>query len=263
MAVWRGDNPGYLKECFISLKEQSVQATEIIVVCDGVISEKLDEVLSEATIYLPIKRIQLPVNAGLAKALNLGLSQCNYELVARMDPDDICYPNRFEKQKLFMDANPEVVASSSAVDEFSDQSTIVCKRLVPASHAEILDFAKLRSPLNHPAVIFRRSVIISVGGYPNFRKAQDLALWSLLLSKGYILKNIQEPLVKMRAGDAIFDRRSFDHFKNELEVIKFQYNINFINKHQYLKSITLRAIARFAPLQVRKFIYKLSRSRMD
>ena len=161
---------------------------EVVVVEDGPITPKTGDVLKKYTSVLNIKRLALPKNVGLASALNQGLKKCQFDLVARMDADDVAYSNRFSLQVNYMQQNPDIVASSCVVDEIGFDEAFVCKRMVPTEHEKILTFSKLRSPLNHPAAIFRKKIVERVGGYPLFHKGQDYALWSLLLVKLPIVK---------------------------------------------------------------------------
>src|SRR5690606_13854066 len=82
-------------------------------------------------------------------------------------------------------------------------------------------------PLSHPLTIFRKHIILSVGGYPPLRKAQDYALWSLLLVRGYKLSNVPKVLLRMRAGNDLLVRRGFSYFRCECELLRFQRQIGF------------------------------------
>ena len=57
---------------------------------------------------------------GLGKALEIGITECQYDLIARMDSDDICHPERFEKQINFMIDNPDVKVLGSWIAEFEE-----------------------------------------------------------------------------------------------------------------------------------------------
>ena len=100
--------------------------------------------------------ISLPTNRGLGKALNEGLKHCSYDLVARMDTDDIAKPDRFEKQLAIFLEHPEIDVVGAWIDEFEGEvSNVLSMRKVPEQHENILRFAKGRCPVNHPVVMFR------------------------------------------------------------------------------------------------------------
>ncbi|NMU24976.1 glycosyltransferase, partial [Vibrio parahaemolyticus] len=69
-----------------------------VIVEDGPLTDALYETLNFWENKLPIIRVKLENNVGLGKALNQGLKFCNYDIIARMDTDDVCAPSRFEKQ---------------------------------------------------------------------------------------------------------------------------------------------------------------------
>lgn len=259
MSVYEADNPKYLDDCFHSLRDQTLIASEIILVEDGKISQKLKSVIEEYREELNIISIKLAENSGLAVALNKGLKYCNYELIARMDSDDIALPERFKKQVHYMNTCPEISASSGVIKEFNEKNKVISTRLLPVEHDEIVIFSKKRSPLSHPAVMFRRSVIDAVGGYPLFRNAQDYALWSVLITKGYRLGNLPDVLVMMRTGVDLLKRRNFLYFKQEFMLLLFQKKIGFLTFRQFVFNIMSRFLLRSSPNFLKSFFYKILR----
>ena len=69
---------------------------------------ELESIVTQYSAILPIKIVRLPENVGLGKALNEGMKHCSYDWVFRMDTDDICLPDRFEKQIEFIQKHPNV-----------------------------------------------------------------------------------------------------------------------------------------------------------
>jgi glycosyltransferase involved in cell wall biosynthesis len=90
LSVYYKENPLYFRISLDSIFNQTVLPTEIVLVKDGPLTSELDTVIEEYKLKYPILKI-LPLikNVGLGKALNEGLKYCSYELVARMDTDDI------------------------------------------------------------------------------------------------------------------------------------------------------------------------------
>ena len=92
--------------------------------------------------------VRLAKNSGLGNALNEGIKYCKNELVARMDSDDIAYPDRCEKQMAVFNTRPEVSICSGIVEEFTtDPDVVDTRRVPPENNAEIVEFAKKRNPL--------------------------------------------------------------------------------------------------------------------
>ena len=117
-----------------------------------------------------------------------------------MDTDDIAMPDRFEKQlKVFEDNDIDIC--SSWVSEFdSDENEIVSYRKLPEYHNEIASFARKRCPINHPSVMYKKFVLQKASGYKKMVWFEDYYIWTRMILNGAKFYNIQEPLVKMRAG---------------------------------------------------------------
>ena len=109
MSLYIKEDPQFLRECFDSLVAQTYPADEIVVLFDGAVTPELEAVVENYQDKLPINAVKFAQNRGLGKTLNDGLNYCRNEWVFRMDTDDICVPERFEKQVAFIEANPDVI----------------------------------------------------------------------------------------------------------------------------------------------------------
>jgi len=263
ISVYSKENPQYLNEALCSIWDcQTRKPGQVVLVKDGTLTEELDICINTWGNKLGeiLTVIELEKNSGLAIALNAGLQECRYELVARMDADDVSLPIRFEKQVAFMEENPDIVASSAVLEEWDDDfSKCIGIRTVPLGLDEVKVFAKYRNPLSHPVTIFRKSVIMLVGGYPALRTSQDYALWSLLLTKKNKLVNLQDVLHKQRAGNGLLDRRGFRYFKGELKLLKYQHAIAFLNDFEYMRNVFIRFTVRVFPGFIKNILYKYLR----
>lgn len=262
MSVYSGDNPDFLNAALNSIcVKQTFLPKQIVLVCDGQLDQDLHNVIDywESKLAGVLILVKLTENIGLAKALNIGLKYCLYELIARMDADDISLANRFEIQFNFMNVNLDIAASSTYIEEFIDDvNSPIAVRELPLSHDDLVIFAKKRSPLSHPSVIFRKSIIESVGGYPEFRNAQDYALWALLITKGYRLGNIPSVLLNMRCVDML-KKRGWKHFSNEVRILKYQRSIGFLTNIEYWRNLCGRSILRLSPYFIKRFLYRFAR----
>jgi len=240
-----------------------MKPSQIVVVVDGPIGPELEEVLLFWLNKLGselLSIVRLPENVGLGEALNKGLEYCRFDLVARMDTDDISLPKRFETQVAFMVEHPEVAASSCYIEEWDEgMDQFLGLRKVPLEPAEVYTRAKRRCPLSHPAAIFRKSSVSSVGGYPPLRKAQDYALWAAMLQQGLVLCNIPDVLFRMRIQGDVSSKRGFEHLKAEYEILRYQKKVGLITKIDFLSNLILRAVLRLSPAPVRAFLYKIGR----
>ena len=263
LSAYKKEKPEYLKRALESIyTDQTLKPAEIVLVEDGKLTDELDKIISDfqQSVGDILKVIKIEVNQGLANALTVGLQHCSYELVARMDTDDISMPQRFEKQIEFMKQNPKVSVCGSFLGEFDDFSEEIKQAVkLPTTQEEILKFVQLRTPIAHPVAMMRKSAIFEVGGYPAFPIGQDIALWSVLLARGYILANIPEILLKIRVNDNFYTRRSWEAFKSTIKVSKLQYKEGLIGKRVFVRNIIARFILRMSPVILRKIAYKVLR----
>lgn len=263
VSVYKDENPIFLNQALTSIfDDQRLKPNQVVLVKDGALTSALDNVIAEWQNYLGNKLtvIALKENVGLGAALNEGLKHCEHEFVARMDSDDIALPQRFTKQIEFMNKYPSMSESSATIEEWDEELVIrQGLRRLPCEPKALLKFAKRRSPLSHPVTIFRKSHVLNVGGYPPLRKAQDYALWSLLLHSGYQLGNLPDVLLKMRTGKKLLDRRGWEYFKDEYKLLKFQKEIGFLSIREFVMNVMLKGIVRVAPRFIKVLAYKLLR----
>lgn len=262
ISVYEKDNPLYFRSALKSIwDDQTLRPNQIVIVHDGELKNQLKIVSSEFKNSLPsiVKIIQIEKNVGLGLALNIGLKYCDFDWVARMDSDDISLPNRFEKQIQFMNDNPDIDVSSAFLEEIDEDGTITFIRNLPLTHNDIYQFAKWRSPINHPLAIFRKNAVLNVGGYPKFKKSQDYALWSVMLAQNYKFANIPEVLLKMRCGKSMLKRRGLAQFINDYHVLKIQKKCGLISNLSFFININLRFFLRMSPSFLKKRVYKFFR----
>lgn len=263
LSVYNNERACFLDAALASIYDsQTVKPDQIVLVKDGPLTHDLDVTIAswKEKMKESLTVVALDRNVGLGAALNEGLKYCRYELVARMDTDDVALPERFERQIEFMNNNSEIIASSAILEEwdlaFKNKLSI---RLLPTNPDDVARFALRRSPLSHPLVVFRKSIILEVGGYPPLRKSQDYALWSILISRGYKLANLPDVLLRMRAGNEMISRRGVDYFKYELQLLKFQREIGFLSQFNFFINVCLRAALRLSPNFIRHIVYRIGR----
>jgi len=257
MPVYYRESPEFLRQCLASLAAQTVAADEIVIVEDGPLGAELEGVIRIAGQTLPIVSVRLPVHGGLGTALSAGLDACGSELVARMDADDLCTPDRFRRQIDFMERNPEVDVVGSAIAEFgSDPLAIESVRRLPASGRALMSFAKLRNPLNHMTVMFRRRAVLDAGSYKPCADFEDYHLWARMLRRGCRLHNLPDALVQVRCGNGMQRRRGgWAYLIGEIAFQRFLHRIGFISASNGLRNVLARAPIRLVPAQIRSAFY--------
>ena len=260
MSVYHKEKPEDLNQAIESIQTQTISTNDFVLVCDGPLNEQLDGVIATKQQEMgdTLNVVRLVKNGGLGNALNEGIKYCKNELVARMDSDDIAYPNRCEKQMAVFNAHSEVSICSGIVEEFTtDPNTVDAKRVPPETNAEIVEFAKKRNPFNHPCVMYKKSAVEAVGSYQDFYLLEDYYLWLRMLMTGYQGYNIQEPLLHMRAGSDMYLRRAgWKYARTQARLFKFMKGQGFIGEGQYIKSCVIRSGSALAPNWLRKFMFE-------
>lgn len=259
LSVYKGEKGIFLDEALQSLLDQTCLPAEIVVVKDGPLTEELDRVIDRYTYAYPelFRVVPLARNVGLGKALNEGLKRCTYDLVARMDSDDICVPDRFEKQVALFRRYPDADAVGGWIREFSVAPSEPGKvRRVEETPARIRRISKWKSPMNHVTVMFRKQRVQEAGGYLHFYLLEDYYLWARMLRNGCVFYNCPECLVRVRGGDAMSARRG--GWKYAVSEVKFQRTLlrmHFVNGWEFLRNVAVRFPVRLVSPRFRLFLY--------
>lgn len=256
MSLYIKEKPEFLRECFESLMVQTHPADEIVLVFDGTVTQELEDVVAEFSHNLPIKCVKLPQNRGLGKALNEGLQHCSYEWVFRMDTDDICVPERFEKQLAFIEQHPETIIFGGQIAEFNqDIQDIMAYRYVPTEAKDIVAFTQKRCPFNHMTVAYQKSAVINCGGYEDLQ--EDYYLWIKLVAQGQRVANLPNLLVYARVGNGMIGRRrGVNQAKAEWRLFKLKYRLGIQGMLSGLLTFALRFGSRLLPTSLLASLYQ-------
>lgn len=261
MSVYFREKPEYLNTALESISQQTVTPSEIVMVCDGKLTDELNRVLAdwEKKLGRLMKTVRLPENQGLGAALNIGLSHCTCELVARMDTDDVSMPDRIERQLAVFESDPDISICSGTVEEFEQSpEEVLSRRNLPEENPQIIEFCKKRNPFNHPCVMYRKSEVLKAGGYQSFYLLEDYWLWIRMLQNGAKGYNIQEPLLWMRAGSGMYKRRSgLQYVKSQARLFFEMRKMKFITGFEMCSSIFIRTLSSVAPNQLRQKVFGL------
>lgn len=263
MSVYNKEHPVYLKRSVESMLNQTVVTDDFVIVCDGPLNSELNSVISYFEVTYPclFNIIRLDENHGLGFSLNIGLHACRNELVARMDSDDISVENRCEQQLAIFLGNKNIDIVSGTIIEFSgEENNIVGKRQLPEKYDEIVAFSRRRNPFNHPAVMFKKDAVCSVGGYnEDYHFLEDYYLWVRMLSGGCYAYNCVNPILKMRVSDDMYARRGgLKYAMTLLSFNRYMLDIEWIGKIDFLYALIHSAVC-IMPVCFRKAIYKVIR----
>ncbi|WP_431031616.1 glycosyltransferase [Proteus mirabilis] len=264
LSIYKNESPFFLIQTFNSiLVEQSIKPNEIILVKDGPLSQELSDTIIDWCNKYPkiIRIVALGKNYGLGVALNKGLVHCTNDWVFRMDTDDICLPDRFEKQIQFIKNNPDISLLGSSTEEFDENmENSFGYRTNPTEHNAIVNYAKKRNPFNHMTVAFKKDAVLSVGGYQHHLFMEDYNLWIRMISSGYKVANLPDVLVKVRAGNSMVTRRKgIKYIKSEYKLAKLKIKTHLDNSFSAYSIFLLRSIPRILPTSFLSKIYKVLR----
>lgn len=198
MSVYNGER--FLADAIESILAQSFTDFEFLILDDGS-TDSSPAIIAGYAAQDPRIRPIMRENRGLIVSLNQLLDEARAPIIARMDADDICMPQRFERQIAFLDAHPDYGVIGAWTDDMDEngghyQSTGPHH---PTDHASFLEAIDRWEPLLcHPVVTYRRDVVRGVGGYhAAFRHCEDMDLW-LRLASVTKLCNLPEPLIRYR-----------------------------------------------------------------
>ena len=244
------------------LVEQTVKPSEIVLVRDGQVTAELNSLINEYEVrYLDIFNIiRLEQNGGLGKALQLGVEKAKYDIIARMDSDDICLPNRFEVQLKYLNRHPEVDIVGGQMTEFIDMpENIIGERVVPCTNDEIYDYMKKRCALNHVTVMFRKEAVIKTGNYQDWFWNEDYYLWVRMMMAKCKFANVPEVLVNVRSGADQYARRGgMKYFNSEVRLQKYMLEHKMISWTRFIYNIAIRWTIQIAiPNNVRGWIFRI------
>lgn len=167
----------WVTEAIESILNQSFSDFEFIIINDNPGSVELKSFLEDYSKKdIRIKIVTNPHNLGLTKSLNIGLSQCQGEYIARMDADDISLPERFQEQSNYLDMNSRV----GIVGSWTIMSGIKNgKAQLPVNNGDIKAYQIFAAPFDHPATMMRKSTLIdhAIKYDESLLHAQDQQLW--------------------------------------------------------------------------------------
>lgn len=193
MPVWNGAS--HLRESIDSILAQTERNFEFLIIDDG----STDDTVAIIESYQDARiRLIRQEHEGIVVALNRGVAESRADWIARMDADDIAYPQRFELQLRALAKNPSAILCYSDIKIFGEDTNRQGNRRLPASMALLKAYLCYSPPFVHPTVFFSKQAFNAVGGYlQEERHAEDFGLWGRLISQGGFV-GIRKPLLNFR-----------------------------------------------------------------
>lgn len=227
ISVYKGEKPEFLDKCLESVFSQTLKADEVILVCDGRLTDGLYKVIDRYKELYPdaFRPVYLEKNVGTGAAANIGLKECRNELVIKTDSDDISRPYRCEKQVRMFENDRELAAAGGYIQEFSSETgEKIAVKKVPLTHEEIKAYAKRRNPINNPTIALRKSAALEIGGFNEHKRCEDYDFVCRLIMSGAKTCNTDEILLDYRVTADNYERRK--NWRNTKSFIAVRW-INF------------------------------------
>ena len=233
------EDVGLVKQSLVSLRRQTESNFECIFVDESTDSSLSEEYKNICSLDPRFLYIHPERRMGLSGSLNLGISVARGEYIARFDSDDICDVNRIKLQLQFFKNNPTVGVLGGWMRIIDNEGHEISHRKYPVMHDEIVRSFVYTNAIAHPAVMFRREVILTVEGpyRLDFRYSEDLELWLRLLNNGVQFANLSEFLVGYRQQSS---SRHRDNWKFNFKARKLHISQPY-KFRKYLVLILLRA----------------------
>ncbi len=211
----------WLQMAVKSILDQTYTDFEYIIIIDNPqLNEASVSFLKEVS--AKDSRVQLHFNEeniGLMRSLNVGLGLVHGEYIARMDADDISFPDRFEKELAFLTSNKYDMVSANRIDideEGNEISRAKHIKNTPEKHLPYNNF------IVHPSVIVKTNVMKKLGGYREFYNSEDYDMWLRVLSAGYKIGILEDYVIYYRI------RQTSMSLRNKLEsyyITKYQQQL--------------------------------------
>ncbi len=262
MSLYKSDILEHVKLATESILNQSYTDFDFFIQYDGNVQTDVDDYLSnniDERIHIQ-KRHE---NKGLAYSLNelltIVLSK-DYELIARMDADDISMPERFERQVAYMENHLDTDCLGTWAIEIKSDGSEYYKKQMPETHRGCKRQFMVRDCMIHPTVMFRRSFFKKAGLYSlDTYFGEDTMMWAQGFASGCRFANLPEYLFRFRMNDDFFSRRR--GWKHAIGILSLRWKVNKMLHYPlsaYLSAIAY-AGAKMMPTSILNMIYKTMR----
>ena len=254
MTIYYKDDPRFLDICFRGIFRNTLLPDEIIVVKDGPLEKKLNQVVDKYINKFPklFKTYQLKFNQGSAIAANFGLSKANNDWVIKQDADDFSFRERYFE--LMRHTKDNVLFFGSLMYERYEKHQIVKK--VPITNIDIKKNLNFRNPFNNPSMCLNTKLIKHFGGYPNIKFKEDWGLWIKAFKNSNCFNLDKVLLTTINNERMIEKRRGLFNIKSEYQIQKLLVKYNYNNFFSATLIYLFRVCLLLLPTYLLKLTYK-------
>lgn len=262
MSLYKNDRLRNVQEAVESIFAQTYTDWDFYIQYDGSIQEDVDAYLS--AIEDPRLHIySREENKGLAQSLNDLLQivlPLSYSFIARMDADDICAPERFEKQVRYMTEHPEIECLGTAAIEIRSDNSEYYRKQMPCTHEQCYALFRKRDCMIHPTVMFRPSFFEKAGLYAlDTYFGEDTMLWAQGFTAGCRFANLPEMLYYFRIDENFFERRR--GWKHAWAIFRLRHRVNKMVGYGLVADgwAIAYAVVKMMPTGILNLLYKTAR----
>ena len=224
MSIYNKIKVDELIQSIKGLNKQSMQPDELIIVIDGYCRINLIYNLKKyLNLYFKNKfKILLnKKNRGIPYSYNKAIISSKYNFVAINDADDYSHFDRFKKQIKFLYKYQHIGIVGSYIKEVDNKKINIKK--VPIENKLIKYLSLIKNPMNHPTIMFNKSIFFKKLKYENCERMEDYYLWIRAMDNKIIFSNLPFPLVTTKLNSSFFKRRSgLNLVKSELKIFKYR-----------------------------------------
>jgi glycosyltransferase EpsE len=199
MPIRRG-NPEFLEKSINSILAQTLANLELLIILDADENSEMEAVARVLLKFKNDRRLRIVGNKGkgLVGALNTGILSSRGKYIARMDGDDISFPNRLKLQVATIENNNvDLVGGWAYV--INEQGKTIGKLTPSADAKRIRKTIMLHNPFLHSAVTFKKSILNYSGLYNSaLFGAEDYDLWLRLVALGFKCVNVPSFVIALR-----------------------------------------------------------------
>ena len=224
-----------IKRAVISILLQTLKEFELIVINDGS-TDHTPHIINELALTdQRIKHYNLR-HGGIARALNFGIKMSSGKYIARMDADDVSYPNRLQLQFDYLEHHTEAGLVSGLVQHVGDASENEgylkhvewINGIIKPGQIVLKRF--MESPFAHPSVFFRRCLVNKFGGYSEENVPEDYELWLRWIGHGVSMHKINEVLLDWHDTPKRLSRTDVHYSNENFYKVKARYLVSFLRQ---------------------------------
>lgn len=251
----------YIKESIESILNQTYTNFEFIIIDDSTNAETI-KMINSFAVDKRIIIVRQESRMGFVKALNEGLKIAKGQYIVRMDGDDISLKNRFELQLEYLNSHKNIDILGGNMLIINESGKVVSERKYPCNGLLLHLNSIFRSPVAHPTVMFRRSIIENDLFYDeSFSKAEDTEFWFRLRNNGFVIANLPKNLLSFRISGDLAKKRNVEHFfyNHKARYKNFSWRYFYVDIPSILAtklylSIPKKIITKFYTIENKKYL---------